>query len=510
MMRQFDTTERFILSRSNNPSVDEVVSVLGFDTKGDGGENSWVFKGVTGQTPSQSPNDLSAPYLNDASGNQWELVNFVSFNSQNIGLNRFTIYVSTTGDDSNAGWLPGQSLLTLQGAFDKIKSLGAQLSGAWEINVAAGFYVSNGAFLSNVYFEERLKISGPDVGGHPNVPTAIFDGSLTSSTNGIDLSRIFAEIEDIKVQNFFTNVIGRDGSDVFALNLHCSGADENGYHFRRGTITRVEGGIFELNRQGSRFDSNCYYQLGSSGNKPIYRNNTNFGIRPQESAQGIASIETDGNVLADVFCNDVSRIRLFDCDFNDTDVAVVVQGQSRVQDSGGNTYNGVNKRIEFRAFTSEGSLHASGSSSEARMLLDKTDDTLTGTTALTIIKNLWTIPADLFSDEDRTIRVEAWGETSGSGTKTVQIRANNASLFTPSNASIGSGGQNWKLDLKVWSEGTSQQKYAGTLKSDNNEVYIIGTRTINSTIDLTLEIQGELTDAAGSITVNAAEVRLEG
>ena len=55
-------------------TVYTVLQVSGFYLSGDGPNAFWMRNGVTGQTPSQSPSQLSAALLNDGLGNQWSLV----------------------------------------------------------------------------------------------------------------------------------------------------------------------------------------------------------------------------------------------------------------------------------------------------------------------------------------------------------------------------------------------------------------------------------------------------
>lgn len=73
-MRQFNTLTGFLLSKSSNPTTNDTVEFKGYDATGDGGGAQWKHNGVTGQTASQSPTDLSDNLLNDASGNQWALI----------------------------------------------------------------------------------------------------------------------------------------------------------------------------------------------------------------------------------------------------------------------------------------------------------------------------------------------------------------------------------------------------------------------------------------------------
>ncbi len=73
-MRKFNTTLSAINSKSTSPKVGDLIETEGFTTIGDGGGAKWIFKGLTSQTPSQTPAQLGGALLNDASGNQWGMV----------------------------------------------------------------------------------------------------------------------------------------------------------------------------------------------------------------------------------------------------------------------------------------------------------------------------------------------------------------------------------------------------------------------------------------------------
>jgi hypothetical protein len=62
-----------------------VINTTGFTTSGDGGEGRWKQNGVTGQTISQRPSQLSTGLLNDASGRQWALVVEGKVNAKSLG-----------------------------------------------------------------------------------------------------------------------------------------------------------------------------------------------------------------------------------------------------------------------------------------------------------------------------------------------------------------------------------------------------------------------------------------
>ncbi len=75
-MKQWTTTEDFINNGKIPASAQEgfIVETEGYYAKGDGGGAKWKFTGITGQTPSQGPSDLSDIKLNDSSGNEFQLI----------------------------------------------------------------------------------------------------------------------------------------------------------------------------------------------------------------------------------------------------------------------------------------------------------------------------------------------------------------------------------------------------------------------------------------------------
>jgi len=73
-MRQFNTLTGFLSSKSSSLTAGDTVEFQGYSAIGDGGAATWQHNGVTGQTPSQSPEQLGDALLNDGNGNQWTLV----------------------------------------------------------------------------------------------------------------------------------------------------------------------------------------------------------------------------------------------------------------------------------------------------------------------------------------------------------------------------------------------------------------------------------------------------
>ena len=100
LAEQFDLVSGLIttdvIANSTAYAADKVIITNGYAISGDGGGGQWKQNGVTGQTPSQSPSDLVDSLINDANGDQWELVNDV-FNVKSLGaINSTTIANDST------------------------------------------------------------------------------------------------------------------------------------------------------------------------------------------------------------------------------------------------------------------------------------------------------------------------------------------------------------------------------------------------------------------------------
>ena len=100
-MRKFKTTLSAINSKSTSPKVGDLIETEGFSTIGDGGGAKWIFKGLTSQTPSQTPAQLGGALLNDASGNQWAIkggiVNIMQLGRSLIASLSSNLIVDITG-----------------------------------------------------------------------------------------------------------------------------------------------------------------------------------------------------------------------------------------------------------------------------------------------------------------------------------------------------------------------------------------------------------------------------
>lgn len=488
---------------------------LGYYTPGDGGGNDYeIVAGSTAAADGGYFIDLDNGYQAKA------LFSGETVNAMQWGGSTKSFHISPTGNDSSETGSSSDPWATAQAAFNFLQSIGTTFKGQFEIVFAAGTYSNPDSWsIKSLYFEDRLHLKGPDVGGHPNVPTAIIDGTTAATNIAVfDFLRIYFQVSDIKIQNYTagsgesTGVLARDGSDKYLVNVHCDNIAGNATHFRRGPMCRIEGGIFENSVQGIRVDSNSYFQIGNNGVGPIYRNNSTAGCRLQESAQGIiVNAEFDAN-LNGILLNDQSRARVNASIFtNQTGVGVLLRGSSRWQDSGDSTFTGNAKNVSYESYSSELFLHQDAYS-KLRVYGDVSSDSHTGNTTLTEIKTGWTIPASLLVDSGRKIKVVVYGSAAGAGGgKSVQIFFGAAGVYTLGPAAIPTGSVPFRIELDCWAAGGDDLKYSGITEVEGrNTIVSGGDRNFDLTIDRDVNVRVELSSAADSVTIDRFEVFLEG
>lgn len=269
------------------------------------------------------------------------------------------IYVATTGSNTNDGLVSTRPIRTLQRAVDVLSNYGPVLAGTWTIQLAAGTY-ARGRFPSDGLFSiYPINISGPDVGGHPNVPTAI----ISEGANGISAEAIrIRERTSVRCTNLkFIGFNGTSSSGGFAGSGYCRLYTEN-CHFENCTWgisalqhshLDVKGGIFD----GNGYDSlgNAYsagggirglfstkfsvgLQNGVLTNGPKFINN-NFGIFAQEHINGHVDYCTFEDNKVAVRLNVCSRLNLGGSSFvRSTAAAILAQQNSVVSLSANNVF----------------------------------------------------------------------------------------------------------------------------------------------------------------------------
>lgn len=367
-----------------------------------------------------------------------------------------TLNIASTGNSANDGLGTGQPMATFQNAFDALVNYGPVLRGQWNVIAAAGTYsFSGGAQTLNTASVNRVTIRGPSVGGHPNVPTCIIDGTGGGAfSHGLRLNTgTYATFKDIKAINFSgggaTRVpfLADVNSDLYTENCHNASGGTWAAIFASSSTLRVSGGILEGAQWGIGL-YNSRFTLGYNGsagsNRPIIKNNTQAGV----SLQAISMGHIDWCDLTDnptqILMEGNSRSHIMGCTF--------VRGSIHVQAQNGATYyndpapgftNNFNiggaDAATSATFVNNAdageSVEGGDSQSIRRVAYDRTFRTVSGITSGTF-PTIYTMPAARLQGVGKSLRVRVYGTytvTAGS-TLTTNIGGMALTLTVPAAA----------------------------------------------------------------------------
>ncbi len=158
------------------------------------------------------------------------------------------IYLAATGgSDTNDGLSSSEAFATLQAAINILLNYGGVLTGNWRFSLAAGTYTEDGIAVPNLmYSNNPIEVRGPDVGGHPNTPTAIISGS-GGSAGGFSANRkCEVKLKDIKFTTFGARTAIRFSqmTDGECDNVHIDGAGK-GVAVDEQSKVRIKGGLLD-------------------------------------------------------------------------------------------------------------------------------------------------------------------------------------------------------------------------------------------------------------------------
>ncbi|MGZ4968055.1 MAG: right-handed parallel beta-helix repeat-containing protein [Methylobacter sp.] len=207
------------------------------------------------------------------------------------------LYVDPAGSNNNDGLTASYPLQTIQAAFDRLSNWTDALNrnGTFQINLAAGTY-TDGCFVTGLQSRNLINVVGPSVGGHPNVPTAIINGSSATSQAGIFVqNKMKLYVKDVKVINFTLSATGYGvvaDADCYLQtdNVHTNNNQYAGICVDDGSIGRIQGGIHNANVfYGFRAHDNSLFTFGYHGdatnNRPQLTNNP-VGVGILTGSQG--------------------------------------------------------------------------------------------------------------------------------------------------------------------------------------------------------------------------------
>jgi len=276
-----------------------------------------------------------------------------------------TIYVSPAGLDTNDGLSAAFPMREIRTAVEAIANYATPLRGSWVVNAAAGSYkggidltlIERGASQNDF-----VRIVGPDVGGHPNVPTAIIDlaedATVVYGVRAYDGA--FLRMENVKFLGTFGYAIDTRRSAYAVLtNVHGDGVDGTGVFF--GALTHVRysaaGGIVENYSTGFQEHFACVRSFDvatSSGEATIVRD-CGTAVRAKEDCSGHLDymIVQDCEVGVELHAHTTANVKAMT--FQRNGVAVVLVN-SEVHNEGGVVW-GSGADVNTRRIVSLGSSH---------------------------------------------------------------------------------------------------------------------------------------------------------
>lgn len=455
------------------------------------------------------------------------------------------LYVATTGSLSNDGLSSTEPMLTPQVAFTALKNYGPVLDGSWQVILAAGTYS-----LHSQTFEtpsvDWVVVKGPDVSGHPNVPTAILDGSgFAANQHGFIIGvggsppGIAVWFQDIKCQDYnagATNSCGWSqgyGARCIYVNCHASNCDFAGILADQGDICLVKGGIIDGCRDGIVLNATKgtvgYSSPFTQGDNTIIQNCTEFGVYWSRGAQGhIDNCLFDNNPYH-VRIESAARCHILGCDFkNATTAAISTNTDGSYYDdvSEENEYNdgtadANTKRYAHFAFTGNQQNWTDVAVSEMCIYAENPGSSLTSATKAQVGADLvlpdptGANPGDLrpffFVDKKTIIRIKVWGDTPNAtasfgvdfydGSSTV-VMAYSAFVGTPSAA-----GFEYELVIAPLTA-TTQRGYVRLQGSAASPRLESGATAADMKLPQTIRLMAQ--SASGAVVVRRVEVWVSG
>jgi hypothetical protein len=348
------------------------------------------------------------------------------------------LYISPTGSSSNDGVHQSQPMLSPQNAFDALANYGPVLEGTWRIVNAAGTWAGTAHRTQHTTPSKNPVIfEGPNVGGHPNVPTAIYDGTIGAVASDWAVRAtgygVQIDVQNVKFQNYIASGNGDGqgllvdyGAALYFTNVHGSGSSYADVYCQGAQTIRGGGGIWSSPR-GGQINSCGDVTIGYGAIPVRLNNNTVCGIEWARGSQGHADyLEfNDCAVGLDVFHD--ARVHVMGSNFKRCTTAAI---RAR---TGGFFYNDLATPNSFNvgtvdanaivfdcyAYAGESDADLWTSRSERRVAFNTASPTHTGTTAkTTVLSGIYQIPAGFLMDVNKKLRVRAYGDfPAASGTQ---------------------------------------------------------------------------------------------
>jgi hypothetical protein len=410
------------------------------------------------------------------------------------------LYVAVDGTAENDGITALLPMSVPDDAFDALRNYGPVLNGTWRIILAAGTWSVHSQTFDTPS-RDWVVVQGPSVGGSPNVPTAILDGTgAASNQHGfvVNGQGVQLWVQDVKFQDYNAGAQNSCGiaagyaARVYARNVHAHNCDFAGVLADQADILLVGGGIYSACRSGVILNASkgtVGYGATSLATGTLFESCTQNSIYWSRGAQGHIDFCTfKGNAITpDHLVFDASsRAHVLGNDFQTASVCAIHT------DTFGSYYDDVvtvnnfndgtplanSKRFNWFAFSGEQQRQLQVSRAPYLWFEDDTVRTLTSAVKAQIGADLKTIPAWMFAAKTKII-FEVDGETPAAATSigidffdalgptTVQMDLS-ASTGTP-----GAVGFKYRCEVRL-SSMTTERSFAQFAVSN------LGTRIQNS------------------------------
>lgn len=439
------------------------------------------------------------------------------------------LYVDPAGNDANDGLTAALPFATIQAALNALALYGPALRGTWTVKLAAGTYTDGALFPTGLRSRGNVTIQGPDVGGTPNVPTAIIDGTSSVYRRGLaGTTGLRVLIKDIKVQNFAaTDEAGIEFSHYCRVRLENVHADTcfYGWHFLDWTYYDALGGIIQGCDTGIQELFGVvrnFRPAAGDANRTLIQNCTNYGIKAKEFCTGHLDYAKIDNCNNGVFLTRCSTANLTDCDiYNNTIGAVCTSGASIVDvattDWGAGTGDANTVKFLMRGASSNVSRNGGENVpaapyiglTEKKVGFDNAVVAHTGTAVrTTIYAAIASFVAGDFQAAGGHIRARIYGAaTTLAGTCIVELRNAGANVGTVTLPVGANGGFIVDVNLYNTSGGDNQQHFSEARINGVAPVVAAATRTIAfSSAAQVLQVTATLSNSADTVTFRGAEI----
>ncbi|QWY83207.1 hypothetical protein [Rhizobium phage RHph_X2_25] len=456
------------------------------------------------------------------------------------------IYAAASGGSSaNDGLSSSQPIDTLQHAIDAIEKWAPLERGQWQIDLAAGTYARGRFPDEGLYSAYPVKIVGPDVGGHPNVPTALIKEGATESAFGILSSGTDIYVKDVKIEDYngstSSSGIRGDYCKIHCVNVHF----EDCYYGVAGlnyALIDVKGGIFNDcgyltsdTGQGSGYAIRGVFHTkweigtqsaGTLAGGPIIRNSA-AAARAQEYADGHWDYVTIEDCTTGLRLLVNSRLNIDGSSFKRISNSATYCTQGSHVDPTSNTVFGTGADANGSDYSGgAGSTFSGGAitgisianGAELRSIKAAFPGTVvTSTSSVNTIDSM-TLEAGVFANTlltgipaKKVLCVVRGTLTGTTGTyKRVALRLGAASTLTLSFAGSEVGAFEVIAEIQFIGAAAQRGTVKGLVSAGTAGRIVLASLTESMTADVTLALQAYVQNAADSITIESYEWFVQG